>query len=153
MRSDRRPDTVLRLSTPAPKFGDIFSGSCGLGASGESLEEGREGLPREAPLERLGRGLIVILEGEQPVLECGEGVEIVRREDLLLDDGEVDLNLIEPAGMVWMCAPRSDWATGGRGAAGSASRGGSCRCRPPRTLWGMSRALLRIEQRRRLKTV
>jgi hypothetical protein len=42
-----------------------LSGSCGLGASGESLEEGREVLPREAPLERLGSGLIVILEGEQ----------------------------------------------------------------------------------------
>lgn len=55
-------------------------------------------LPCEPPLERLGDGLIVIPECEQ-CFEGGEGVDVVRLEDLSLHVGEVDLDLGEPGGV------------------------------------------------------
>ena len=39
------------------------------------------------------------LEGEETLLEFGQRREIVGREDLPLNDGEVDLDLIEPTGV------------------------------------------------------
>jgi hypothetical protein len=42
--------------------------------SGEFLEERGEVAPCEAPLERLGSRLVVILEGEQPVPESAAAV-------------------------------------------------------------------------------
>jgi hypothetical protein len=90
----------MQLSTPVQKFGDVFScGSGGLGTRSEPIEEGVEVLPGEAPLERLGGGLVVILEAEEAVLESGERVEVVWCEGLSLHDGEVNLDLVEPAGV------------------------------------------------------
>lgn len=43
--------------------------------------------------------LVVVLKGEQMVLEVGDGGEVIGSEDLALDDGEIDLDLVEPAGM------------------------------------------------------
>jgi len=72
---------------------------------------GPQGLPRvepvhqvvevvsgESPLKGLGDGLIVLLEGQQAVLNVGERAEIVRRQDVALHDREVDLDLVQPAG-------------------------------------------------------
>src|SRR5712692_1938276 len=55
--------------------------------------------PREGPLEWSGQCFIVTLEGQEPVLNGSQGIEVVRRQDLALDDGEVDLDLIEPTRM------------------------------------------------------
>ena len=41
----------------------------------------------------------MVLEGQQALLEFGEGGEVIGREELTLDDGEIDLNLVEPAGV------------------------------------------------------
>ena len=40
----------------------------------------------------------MVLKGEQMVLEVGDGGEVIGSEDLALDDGEIDLDLVEPAG-------------------------------------------------------
>ena len=39
---------------------------------------------------------VVLLEVEQAGLDIAEGVEVVGRNDFTLDDGKVDLHLIEP---------------------------------------------------------
>ncbi len=54
---------------------------------------------REGPLERFGGALIAALEGHQPAFEGSKVGEVARGEQLTLNDGEVDLNLVEPAGM------------------------------------------------------
>ena len=51
----------------------------------------------EFPLEGLGDGLVVLLEPKQTVLDISERREIVWGQSLPLDDGEVDLDLVEPA--------------------------------------------------------
>jgi hypothetical protein len=49
----------------------------------------------EGPLKWTGGLLVVVLEGQQALLESGEGGEVIGGEDLTLDDGEIDLNLVE----------------------------------------------------------
>ena len=39
------------------------------------------------------------LEGEETLFEFGQGREMVWRENLSLNDGEIDLDLIEPTGV------------------------------------------------------
>ena len=56
-------------------------------------------LAGELPLERTSGGAIVILEAQQSILQFGEGAKVVGRECLALNDGEVHLDLVEPAGM------------------------------------------------------
>jgi hypothetical protein len=53
----------------------------------------------EGPLKGSGSLLVVVLEGEQTLLEFGEGGEVIGSENLALNNGEIDLDLIEPAGM------------------------------------------------------
>jgi len=67
--------------------------------SGHSIDHFVEIRPSEVPFKRPGDGLIVRLETEQPILDLLQRGEVVRCEDLSLDDGKVDLNLIEPTGM------------------------------------------------------
>src|SRR3972149_4910057 len=50
----------------------------------------------ELPLERPGEDLVVGSEGEDPGGELLERGRVGRREDLALEDAEVDLDLIEP---------------------------------------------------------
>jgi hypothetical protein len=61
----------------------------------QSIEIG----PGELPLKGPGDLLVMILESEQPSLYLGEVGEVVGSEHLALDDGEVDLDLVEPGGM------------------------------------------------------
>ena len=53
----------------------------------------------EGPLEGRCCPLIVALEGKETLLQFGQGGEIVGREDLALNDGEVDFDLVEPTGV------------------------------------------------------
>jgi hypothetical protein len=53
----------------------------------------------EGTLKGAGGLLVVILEGEQTLLEFSARGEVIGSEDLTLNDGEIDLDLIEPAGM------------------------------------------------------
>src|SRR3984893_1206802 len=77
---------------------------------------------------------LVLLEVEQAGLDIAEGVEVVGRNDFTLDDGKVNLHLIEP---------RRVGVQGGATQGGPAFfepgrcrpvRGGRSRCRPPRVL-------------------
>ena len=54
---------------------------------------------REPPFERLGDGFVMSLESQQAFCELLQGREIVWREDLSLEDREINLDLIEPTGM------------------------------------------------------
>ena len=65
----------------------------------ELVEEPGKIVTCEFPLERLGHGLIVSLKREQTLFDRGQRREVVGGKDLALDDGEVDFDLVEPAGM------------------------------------------------------
>ena len=65
----------------------------------ESLGQAVEVRAGELPLERGGDLLVAAAEREQPLVERVEIGEVVRGEDLALDDGELDLGLVEPAGV------------------------------------------------------
>src|SRR5919109_2070538 len=67
------------------------------GSTPELGEQRDEIAAREGPLERLRRVDVVLLEAKEPLPNGPERGEVIRREDLALDDGEVDLDLIEPA--------------------------------------------------------
>ena len=53
----------------------------------------------ECPGEWSGNGLVVVLESQQSLLDSCQRREVVGGEDLALDDGEIDLDLVEPTGM------------------------------------------------------
>ena len=50
----------------------------------------------ELPLEWLCRGVVAVFEGSESVPDLGKVGEVVGRDDLALDDGEVDLHLVQP---------------------------------------------------------
>src|SRR5713226_2390232 len=93
----------IMLSTPTRNYGDVSVGhasGCGQAMLGRELGQERgKILAGEGPLERGRRPLVVVLEAEQTVLDLGQRGEVVGRQHLALDDGEVDLDLVEPAGV------------------------------------------------------
>jgi len=65
----------------------------------EFCEEAGEISAREGPLEGLGRVDVTVLKAAQAILDGRERWEVVGREDFALDDREVDLDLVQPAGV------------------------------------------------------
>jgi hypothetical protein len=65
----------------------------------ESMNEFVEVIARKLPLERLGYYLVMPFEESKSVGQHLQGVEIVWGEHLALDDGKVDLDLVEPTRM------------------------------------------------------
>jgi hypothetical protein len=63
------------------------------------LQESLEIAASEGPLKWRCSPLVVRLEGKQALLEFGQGRKVVGGEDLSLNDGEVDLDLVEPTGV------------------------------------------------------
>ena len=53
----------------------------------------------ESPLERRSRLLVMALESQEALFEFDQRGEVVWCEDFSLNDGEIDLNLIEPTGV------------------------------------------------------
>ena len=53
----------------------------------------------EPPVKRRSHALVVLLEAQQSILDLRETGEVVGGERLALDDGEVDLDLVEPTGV------------------------------------------------------
>jgi hypothetical protein len=49
------------------------------------------------------------LEGQQSFLDSGQRGEVVGGKDFALDDGEVDLDLIEPTGMNRTMHDKQSW--------------------------------------------
>ena len=81
-----------------PKFGNVFSRSIGEGRV-QLLEEVGEIVASEGPFEWVADPGEVAFKLMQAVGDGGEVGEIVWCEHLPLHDGEVDLDLIEPACM------------------------------------------------------
>ena len=73
----------------------------------------------EGPLEWLGGILIAALECDQAAFEGREIGEVARREELALNDREVDLDLVEPAGMDWCVNQNDVWPRGSQPSSGS----------------------------------
>jgi hypothetical protein len=67
----------------------------------ELFHHPREVVPCESPIEGCGHLLVILLEAQQSVLDFRQAGEIIGGQRLALDDGEVDLNLVEPTGMDW----------------------------------------------------
>src|SRR3990172_880630 len=67
----------------------------------ETDQKGIEVGARELPLERCSDLLVVFLETQESIFDLCERGEVIRGEHLALDDGEIDLDLVEPAGMHW----------------------------------------------------
>jgi hypothetical protein len=63
----------------------------------ELFEQDIETAAGKGPLEGLVGLLITLLEPCQMVWKRGEAREVVGREELALDDGEIDRDLVEPA--------------------------------------------------------
>ena len=53
----------------------------------------------EFPLEWRSNVLIILLKAEESILDFFKRVEVVGRERLAFNDGEVDFDLIKPAGV------------------------------------------------------
>ena len=63
----------------------------------EPFDQVGEVVAGEVPLERLGDLVPVVFELVEGACELGKVLEVVRFEQLALDDREVDLGLVEPA--------------------------------------------------------
>ena len=61
----------------------------------------------ELPLEGASGGAVVVLETQQAIFDCSQRLEVIGREHLALNDREVHLDLVEPAG-VRRCMHRDD---------------------------------------------
>ena len=66
---------------------------------GEFFEPIIEIAAGETPFERLGDLFIMALELSEAFCDGCKGWEVVRCKDLLLQDGEVNFDLVEPTGM------------------------------------------------------
>ena len=66
---------------------------------GELVEEFGKILAGELPFERPSSVLPVVLKVEKALGKAVEIGKIVGRQDLPLDDGEVDFDLVEPTGV------------------------------------------------------
>jgi hypothetical protein len=53
----------------------------------------------KGPLEWSSRRFIAILEGEQGRLQLSQRIEVIGRENLSLNYGEIDFDLVQPAGV------------------------------------------------------
>src|SRR5712692_5720731 len=65
----------------------------------EPGEQGGQILPCKPPFERTGGRFVSTLKREQAGFDRSQVREIGRRQHLALDDGEIDLDLVEPTGM------------------------------------------------------
>ena len=74
-------------------------GGLGLLVSVEPVQEVGQVGGGELPLEGSGRAVVADLETGKALLDHGEVREVVGRERFSLDDGEVDLYLVEPRRM------------------------------------------------------
>ena len=75
--------------------------------------------PGKGPLERFGGALIAALERHQAAFEGGEIGEVAWREKLALNDGEADLDLVEPAGMDRRVDQDKIWPSGAQSSGGA----------------------------------
>ena len=70
-----------------------------MGGGGRAGQEAVEIAAGELPFEGRGDLLVVLLEVEDALGDCVLGREVGRGECLALEDREVDLDLVHPAGV------------------------------------------------------
>jgi len=94
---------LIALSTAFHKYGHVFSllGGQSRRRPGEMdfVEQGMQIASGESPLERLGNLLVVTLKIQETFFQCLERTEVVGCESLTLEDGEIDLDLVQPTGV------------------------------------------------------
>ena len=56
-------------------------------------------IARESPFKRRCGLFVALLKVQEPLLELGQGREVIGGERLSLHDGEVNLDLVEPTGV------------------------------------------------------
>ncbi len=95
--SDTRLFYQALLSRSLQKFANVFFWRSAWGA--ELNEEFVEVLAGELPFEGLSRSRPVVLKVQEALGDSVEVGKIIGRQDLPLDDREVDFDLVEPAGM------------------------------------------------------
>jgi len=69
----------------------------------ELFREFAEVGPGEFPFEGGGDGLVVALEAQESGFNILERGEVVGNEGFTLNDRKIDLDLVEPAGVDWVC--------------------------------------------------
>jgi hypothetical protein len=96
----------------------------------------------EFPPEGAGGGILALLEVSESLLDLVEGGEIVGGDDLALDDGEVDLDLVELGGVHWGVHHHGVGEALGQPVDRGLTLGGRSRCRGSRRpVWRWRRAL------------
>ena len=91
-----------RLSTLIRNYGDVLRSrnllafACCFSELGQECVEVTAG---KGPLEWFGGPLVASLEGHHVPLQIGQALEVAGGKQLALNDGEVDLDLIEPTGV------------------------------------------------------
>ena len=98
------------------------------------MQQAREVLSGEFPLEGLGDLFIVFLKVENPLCQGGKGREVIGREQFSLEDGEIDFDLVQPAGMDGEMDDNNLRPL----ALKAPDRGGKTRCRESRRPFGQS---------------
>src|SRR5208283_1648645 len=98
----------------------------------------------EGPLERFGGALIAVLESNRTAFEGFEIGEIAWREELTLNNGEVDLDLVEPTRMDRRVDQDDVWPLGSQSSSGTlAAVGGTVVCDEEHamcgTIWFLAR--------------
>ncbi len=99
----RRRNRCTLTSTPVQKFNDVLS--CGDSGfvelrGGPASHEAVQISARELSLEGLGELLVVFLDADDTGGDGVLGREVGRSERFALEDGEVDLDLVDPAGVL-----------------------------------------------------
>ena len=77
-------------------------------------------MARKGPLEWFGDPLVAGLECHHVPRQVCQALEVVRGKQLALNDREIDLDLVEPAGVDW-CMNQNDVGPSGSKAIGGAS--------------------------------
>jgi len=90
---------LLTLSAPGHKFGDVLLCSIQRQWPRQPAENALKILTGELPFEWFRGFLVMGLESKKVALKQCEVGKVVWSENPALDDGEVDLDLVEPAGM------------------------------------------------------
>ena len=85
---------LLLLSTLVHKYTNVF-----LGGGFQFVHELVQVVTSKFPLKRLSNGGVMLLKAQKPFFEGLQGKEVVRGKNFALDNGEIDLDLVQPTRM------------------------------------------------------
>ena len=85
---------IMILSTLVHKYTNVF-----LGGGFQFVHELVQVVTSKFPLKRLSNGGVMLLKAQKPFFEGLQGKEVVRGKNFALDNGEIDLDLVQPTRM------------------------------------------------------